>query len=571
MKITGYNPTITTGGAVNAQVSASTDVNAYGGKGNGYKAVSAALGKVQQAYEKVSEEEDKRKLMSAMDTYNKGRYDILYNDENGVMNTKLEGAAGSVDSYIERENKLRKEIMGNLKFRTDKYKLAFQDMINKSAEQGFQLVDRHQYKELEAQQDVTLNNNLDNAIMMAQKNYNDAEVLEKGVSDIKLLVSARYGDRGEQFVEQVTKNAAAKLGKSVVEEAIMRGDYDIAEKNLKYFDAVFTPEVRDVLEKNLFIKQENESNISLAQSLVNQYGEDIGAIVSELQNTTAFGTDRLMNLAEQRRVLNIAQNINNTNKAIKRANIDKVFNNGMATLKEKRQQGEIKTYVDAMNWASQQAGTDNDQLEALQLAVNISYDRGKKSGFQGLNATDLKTVDEMLRNGAFENEIDYLSYIQKIGGDSDDLTKAQKNYKDFALGTGDYAYKWNEIKKMVMGKTNLTGAEEAMYKGATIMAGADIAKFITTEKRQPLDTEVVEMVQKNMGKAYIGRYNLGITGWDRLEASNAELALAGIRSAVQQGEDLYRVDYLNGRAMFMNTERLQSELEKAMRVANNGR
>lgn len=571
MKITGYNPTITTGGAVNAQVSASTDVNAYGGKGNGYKAVSAALGKVQQAYEKVSEEEDKRKLMSAMDTYNKGRYDILYNDENGVMNTKLEGAVGSVDNYIERENKLRKEIMGNLKFRTDKYKLAFQDMINKSAEQGFQLVDRHQYKELEAQQDVTLNNNLDNAIMMAQKNYNDADVLEKGVSDIKLLVSARYGDRGEQFVEQVTKNAAAKLGKSVVEEAIMRGDYDIAEKNLKYFDAVFTPEVRDVLEKNLFVKQENESNISLAQSLVNQYGGDIGAIVSELQNTTAFGTDRLMNLAEQRRVLNIAQNINNTNKAIKRANIDKVFNNGMATLKEKRQQGEIKTYVDAMNWASQQAGTDNDQLEALQLAVNISYDRGKKSGFQGLNATDLKTVDEMLRNGAFENEIDYLSYIQKIGGDSDDLTKAQKNYKDFALGTGDYAYKWNEIKKMVMGKTNLTGAEEAMYKGATIMAGADIAKFITTEKRQPLDTEVVEMVQKNMGKAYIGRYNLGITGWDRLEASNAELALAGIRSAVQQGEDLYRVDYLNGRAMFMNTERLQSELEKAMRVANNGR
>ena len=42
------------------------------------------------------------------------------------------------------------------------------------------------------------------------------------------------------------------LVKSVVEEAIMRGDYDIAEKNLKYFDAVFTPEVRDVLEKNLF-------------------------------------------------------------------------------------------------------------------------------------------------------------------------------------------------------------------------------------------------------------------------------------------------------------------------------
>ena len=157
---------------------------------------------------KVSEE-DKRKLMSAMDTYNKGRYDILYNDENGVMNTKLEGAAGSVDSYIERENKLRKEIMGNLKFRTDKYKLAFQDMINKSAEQGFQLVDRHQYKELEAQQDVTLNNNLDNAIMMAQKNYNDADVLEKGVSDIKLLVSARYGDRGEQFVEQVTKKCCS--------------------------------------------------------------------------------------------------------------------------------------------------------------------------------------------------------------------------------------------------------------------------------------------------------------------------------------------------------------------------
>ena len=58
-------------------------------------------------------------------------------------------------------------------------------------------------------------------------------------------------------------------------------------------------------------------------------------------------------------------------------------------LLKKRQQGEIKTYVDAMNWASQQAGTDNDQLEALQLAVNISYDR---RWLQGLNATDLKKL-----------------------------------------------------------------------------------------------------------------------------------------------------------------------------------
>ena len=568
MKITGYNPTITTGGAVNAQVGASTDVNAYGGKGNGYKAVSTALGKVQQAYEKVSEEEDKRKLMSAMDTYNKGRYDILYNDENGVMNTKLEGAAGSVDSYIERENKLRKEIMGNLKFRTDKYKLAFQDMINKSAEQGFQLVDRHQYKELEAQQDVTLNNNLDNAIMMAQKNYGNDDSVMQSVAEGRLMISARYADRGQEFVEKMNNQFEGKIGEMLIGQAVMRGEYDRADEIKTAFDGAFTSEQRNRIENLIFKKQQDEFEMKLAESLVARYGEDIGGVVAELEGTNAFGSERPMTLKERQSIVYMVQGINNTNKAIEKIYNDKVYDESLDAIGEMIDQG--KTYVDAMNWAKEQAGTNVKQLKALQSAVNVLYERGQGAGFKGLPKGEVDLIDVMLRNGSFKNEMDYLEYVKNKGGDLKDIVSARENYKNFAMGTGKYAYKWNEIKKMVMGKTNLTGAEEAMYKGATIMAGMDIAKFITEKKRQPSEAEVIDMANNNMGKAYIGRYNLGITGWDRLEASNAELALVGIKSVVPIGENMYRIEYFDGRIEAGGADTLTTKLRTAMEVTSNG-
>jgi hypothetical protein len=442
MKITGYNASVNSNVA-NAHVQNVGDMMTYGGNGSGLTAISKALGQVNAQYQKIAEEEDKRMLMSAMDTYEKGRYDILYNDENGVMNTKLAGASNSVATYQEREAKLRNDIMGNLKFKTKQYQNVFADMVNKSAQQGFQLVDRHQYQEGEKQKDVTFNNLLDNKLMMLQKNYNDDEIITNSIKQIKMLVDGNYGNRGKEFVESVTNKAAARLGKSVIEEAIMRGEYDVAEKNLKFFDAVFTPEMRDSLEKSLFTKQENEYTMSLAESLVNQYGEDVGGMVNALNSTNAFGTDRVMNLAERQTVLNLAQSIINTNKAIEKANYNKVFDGSLDTINGMIEQG--VSYSNAMKWATDNAGSSIKTLKALQNAVNICYGRASGAGFKGIPSGEWNAIDVMLRNGDFETEEEYMSYLAQNGADKKQIVDGRQRYKDFTNGTGNYAYKFKEL------------------------------------------------------------------------------------------------------------------------------
>ena len=54
---------------------------------------------------KMIEDDDKRSLLEAVDKYNKARYNILYNNETGLMNTRLEGAVGAQDRYWKKNEK----------------------------------------------------------------------------------------------------------------------------------------------------------------------------------------------------------------------------------------------------------------------------------------------------------------------------------------------------------------------------------------------------------------------------------------------------------------------------------
>ena len=102
MKISGYNPQVNNGGIVNATVKSVSDTMAYGGNGQGLKAVSQGIGMWANVIAQKQEEDDKQNILKAMDEYNKGRFEIMYNQDSGLMNTTLDKSEGISDSTLPR-------------------------------------------------------------------------------------------------------------------------------------------------------------------------------------------------------------------------------------------------------------------------------------------------------------------------------------------------------------------------------------------------------------------------------------------------------------------------------------
>lgn len=564
MKITGYNAVVNPN-TINAGVRVSGDLNAYGGKGNGARAVSNALGKVQAAYEQVAEEEDKRALMSAMDIYNKGRYDILYNDENGVLNTKLEGAAGSVGNYLEREKKLRNDILGNMKFRTEKYKLVFQDMVGKSAEQGYQLVDRHEYKEMEAQKDLTLNNNLENMLQFAQKNYGDDGIVANAIAQGRLYIAERFGDRGKEFLDKINSQFEGKAGEMLINQAVMAGEFDRADELKSVFDEAFTADQRAKVERLLFTKKQDQYEMSLAENLVARHKENLGAMLAELEGTNAFGSNRLMNLRERQHIFNIAQNIVNTNKAIERAQSNSLCDNASETVIDMLNNG--KNYKEAIAWANEQSGADTKTRQTLYRVVNMLY-KNIDSKVVALGENEKGLLLDMLQEGKFSNKVAFLEFASEQGATPNELRAMSKHYNDYVNARGEFKYNWGETLKSFELGSKLKGADLSNFKqGLKALAVNYVREYRAAHNgEEPENWEVDKFLQDKLTDTFFVtvKGESTFTNWagrTSYEFSNLELARVGIKSAREIGENEYEIVYgYDNATMRVSSEYLASLL-----------
>ena len=137
MKITGYQQQVNNGGVGNATVKAVGDVMAYGGNGAGLKSVAQGIGAWANVIAQKQEEDDKQNILKAMDEYNKGRFEIMYNQDNGLMNTALDRSEGISDSYIEQEKKLRGDVLKGVKLYNQKNMVALNSLMDNSARQGY--------------------------------------------------------------------------------------------------------------------------------------------------------------------------------------------------------------------------------------------------------------------------------------------------------------------------------------------------------------------------------------------------------------------------------------------------
>ncbi len=291
MKIAGYQGSVNLGAGGSATVKVSSDLNAYGSGGKGLAAIAGAANKWAVAVEAQQEDEDKQSILNAMDIFNKSRYNIMYNDESGLMNTKLEGTAGAGASYTEQINKARQDVLSNTKLHSQKNQLALDHLMYQSAQQGFQTVDQYEQKQKEAVTDLRYDNNIQNSCEFVQKNWNNPQALQDEIIRTQLLTSAIYGKRGAEFIESKSRANIGQVVASAVGASITNEDYGTMRNIMDKYGSYLTANQRAAFEKVAYDKESSAFERNTAKDLYAKYGDDEEAVRKEVENMDAFSPE----------------------------------------------------------------------------------------------------------------------------------------------------------------------------------------------------------------------------------------------------------------------------------------
>lgn len=289
MKISGYTQQVGTGGISNATIKMVSDTLAYGGDGKGQRAISQGLGMMADVIIKKQEEDDKQNILKAMDEYNKGRFEIMYNQDNGLMNTALDRSEGISDSYIEQEKKLRGDVLKGVKLYNQKNMVALNSLMDNSARQGYESVYRYQTKQKVAANEVRFSDYMDKQNEYAQNNYGNFDIVNSLMQQADLMTDLHYRNiGGDALVKEKQKQAKGSIAVSSITSAITHEDYATARKLKDAYGNFLTTEQRAAFEKVLYQKEAANYEHNLGNQLYQQFGDDEAAVRKALQGANGF-------------------------------------------------------------------------------------------------------------------------------------------------------------------------------------------------------------------------------------------------------------------------------------------
>ena len=289
MKIQGYTPQIENGGNINAAVKTISDINAYGGNGAGQRAISKGISAWQSVIAQKQEEDDKQNILKAMDEYNKGRFEIMYNQDNGLMNTTLDKSEGISDSYIEQEKMLRGNVLKGVKLYNQKNMVALNSLMDNSARQGYESVYRYQTKQKIAANEVRFSDYMDKQNEYAQNNYGNFEIVNSLMQQADLIADLHYRNiGGDAMVKEKQKQAKGSIAASSITSAITHEDYATARKLKDSYSGFLTTEQRAAFEKVLYKKEAANYEYNLGNQLYQLYGDDEAAVKKALEGANGF-------------------------------------------------------------------------------------------------------------------------------------------------------------------------------------------------------------------------------------------------------------------------------------------
>ena len=224
-----------------------------------------------------------------MDEYNKGRFEIMYNQDSGLMNTTLDKSEGISDSYIEQEKKLRGNVLKGIKLHNQKNMVALNSLMDNSARQGYESVYRYQTKQKIAANEVRFSDYMDKQNEYAQNNYGNFEIVNSLMQQADLIADLHYRNiGGDALVKEKQKQAKGSIAASSITSAITHEDYATARKLKDSYSGFLTTEQRAAFEKVLYQKESANYEYNLGNQLYQLYGDDEAAVKKALEGANGF-------------------------------------------------------------------------------------------------------------------------------------------------------------------------------------------------------------------------------------------------------------------------------------------
>ena len=279
MKLATYTPQVNRN-TINAQVEApAAQALANIGRMQGQSLIGLA-GTLQH----VGEQIDSVNVQAASNEYTKRLNDLMYNQDNGLMNTQMQGAEGITQKFEEAERQIRQEVGKQYKFLSPKGVMTFNRMTDNSANERFELVRKHQTKQMLAYRDQTFDNAILENTRMAADNYMSPELVGQNIAGAVATTRMRYAGQGEEVLKAQERKVVGSIAQQVIDRAYANGDDNGANSFIEQYGEYIDPTQLSRYSKAVHQRVLANMTRNTADSLVARYGNNLGALYDAIYN-----------------------------------------------------------------------------------------------------------------------------------------------------------------------------------------------------------------------------------------------------------------------------------------------
>ena len=280
MKLATYNPQVRLNN-INGEVKAYDTGTAGAMIGKSLQGLGAAVNFAGEQIDSVN-------VQAASNEYTKRLNDLMYNQENGLMNTKYEGANGITAKFEEEERKIRQEVGSKYNFFSAKGNAIFNRLTDNSAMQRYELVRKHQTQQFEAYKDVTFNNAIEQNTIMAADNYGDSFIVDDNIKEAIMSTRVRLNGQGEEVIKAAERKVVGQIAGQVINRAYAQGDIDSAETYIEKYGQYMDAKMLTGYAKNVYSSRISTMNEVTAKSIFGRFGDNLKAAYDYI-NSESFG------------------------------------------------------------------------------------------------------------------------------------------------------------------------------------------------------------------------------------------------------------------------------------------
>ena len=461
-------------------------------------------------------------------------YNLRMNElKNKLLQNKEGNALENQRLYEEGRQKIVDDIFkrGPSTIKMGRGKDAFVATIEKDWVNQRSFMERYVMAESDKYQDTQLYNQLYNSVNEVTEGFKDDASVESAINRGNQFIAARYFDYGEERIKAEQAKWQAKAYGTQVSTALSASDYQKAEEVLKLHGDKLTPEVKLKMQSTITERKKDDAQAVLFNELY-QAG-DLAAGLQAVQNSDLYKTP-----AEKAKAESELTNYFAAKDKQKRYIADVRYKQIQDQVTSWQNQG---IQVDeAYKMADQMTGLDANARAELRKTVTDVY--GKEG--DGLPPGMEIIIGEDIGKGEFKSKNELDQTLRAYGAKKTEINNALKAYDRWLKGEGEYAFKWNEIKEVVMKDSGFKPHDKANYQQAWNEAVAAGKHYILEQNKngkEALYNDVVKACREGMLKNYTGR----IYGGGTFSFSQGELNLAGIAYVEEVGSGIYAVKFQN--------------------------